>query len=151
MSKLSEQSTGNQRSEAGMFYPTGYLVVGFDHEGDATAAHDYLSNAGFQADDLTIVPAEQMREAAEENLRKPGLFASIGASLPVREKQLELARRGCEFILVNAPSDAAEARARQALAHLPVRYAVKYRHLVIEDMRSQNVSTQPHSDAARGA
>ncbi|MEC9408719.1 MAG: hypothetical protein ABF271_15110 [Abyssibacter sp.] len=151
MSKLSEQSAGNQRMEAGMFYPTGYMVVGFDHTGDASAAHDYLRNAGFEPDDITIVPAEQMRREAEANLSNPGLFASIGASLPVREKQLDLARRGCEFVLVNAPTDHAETRAKKALAQLPVRYAVKYRHLVIEDMRNQIESTQPHSDAARGA
>ena len=105
----------------------------------------------FEPDDITIVPAEQMRREAEANLSNPGLFASIGASLPVREKQLDLARRGCEFVLVNAPTDHAETRAKKALAQLPVRYAVKYRHLVIEDMRNQIESTQPHSDAARGA
>ena len=149
MSKLTNHSDSNHAREAGMFYPTAHMVIAFDHDGDAAAAHDYLKDAGFPEDDITVVPAKQMETEAARNLDNPSFMASIGASLPVREKQLELARRGCEFVMVKAESDNEEDQVIQAMSRLPVRYAVKYRKLVIEDMRTRISSIEPHSDPAR--
>ncbi|WP_348675771.1 hypothetical protein [uncultured Abyssibacter sp.] len=149
MTKLTNQSEGNHAREAGMFYPTGHLVIGFDHQGDADTAHDHLQKAGFPEDDITVVPAKQMEAEAAKNLEHPNLMSSLGSSLPVREKQLQLAQKGCEFVMVLADSDDKEEQAIQAVSHLPVRYAVKYRKLVIEDLRARIDSTESHSDPAR--
>ncbi len=77
-------------------------------------------------------------------------FMSVmGASLPVRRKQRELVRRSCEFVMVKAESNNEEDEVIHAMSRLPVRYAVKYRKLVIEDMRTRISSIEPHSDPAR--
>lgn len=149
MPKLSNQSDGNHAREAGLFYPTGHLVIGFDDDGDAQAAHDDLRRAGFPEDDITDVPARKMEEEATRNLERPNLMSSLGSSLPVREKQLQLAQQGCDFVMVLANSAAKETQAIDAVSDRSVRYAVKYRTLVIEDMRARIKSAKSRCDPAR--
>src|SRR3546814_20539859 len=71
-----------------------------------------------------------MAHEAARNLEHPSFFASTGSSMPTRQKQLELARDGHDFVLIHAPSTADEKRALQALAATPPRYAIKYKRLI---------------------
>ncbi|NGY06848.1 hypothetical protein [Solimonas terrae] len=134
MNKLRRQEDANQISEAGMFYPTGYIVSGFADRAAARKAEQSLHAQGFGDDDVQYVSAADMHKAASRNLEHPSLFASTGSSMPTRQKQLELARDGHDFVLVRAPEAGDEERALRALASAPPRYAVKYRRLIIENI-----------------
>ncbi|WP_043113492.1 hypothetical protein [Solimonas soli] len=134
MSKLEQQDRANQRSEGGMFYPTGYIVAGFASPECARDALHHLQESGFAEDDITLVKAAQMAREAEHNLESPSLFASMGSSLQVRQKQLELARQGWDFLLIDAGSQERERRAVQALSGCKVGYAIKYKPLIIENI-----------------
>lgn len=134
MSAMSHQAEANQKSEAGIFYPTGYIVSAFADRTAAEKARAGLQAQGFGEADLKYVPAAEMARAARQNLENPSFFASVGSSLPTRQKQLELAQQGCEFLLIHAPEPEDEERVLRALSDVPTRYAVKYKRLIIENM-----------------
>jgi len=134
MSKLEQQDRANQKSEGGMFYPTGFIVAGFPSADCAKDALQHLQDSGFGSADITLVKAEQMAREAERNLESPSLFASMGSSLQVRQKQLELAQQGWDFLLIDAGSHEAEERAVQALGGCNIGYAIKYKPLIIENI-----------------
>ena len=151
MSKLLQQSDKNADSEGGMFYPTGYLVTAFDASGDASRARDALAMAGFDAEELTLVSAEEMQRQAAQNLEHPTLLAALGSTVAIRQKQFDLAEEGCTFLLVPAASDEEEAAAVAALDAVPVRYAVKYRRLVIENLLPKLAHATPDPEPARAS
>jgi hypothetical protein len=147
MGKLTHQADANQRSEAGMFYPTGYIVAGFESSTSAREAQRRLQQQGFGSDDVTLVAARQMAQEAEKNLESPSLFASMGSSLPVRQKQLELAQNGWDFLLIHAAQHDEEEHAVQALTGTGVRYAIKYRPLIIENLMPNIPTSAEHVPA----
>lgn len=147
MSKIERQQDANQASEAGIFYPTGHIVAGFANADDAKAAQKQLQDGGCGGEIRFISDAEMAREA-EKNLQSPSFFASMGSSLPVRQKQLELAKDGWNFLLIHAPQSEDEARVAEALGGSKVRYAIKYRTLIIENILP-NISTRGEHTPAR--
>jgi hypothetical protein len=151
MSKLKRQEDANQVSEAGMFYPTGHIVAGFGDAATAKKAQEFLKQQGFGDHDLRYVPAAEMARDAARNLENPSLFASSGSSMPTRQKQLELAKDGCEFVIIYAPDKEDERRALHALAALPTCYAVKYKRLIIENVLQDIPSQGARREASRVA
>lgn len=151
MSELKRQEDANQASEAGMFYPTGYIVAGFADSATAKDAQAGLQRQGFGHEDLKYVPAAEMAREAARNLENPSFFASTGSSMPTRQKQLELARDGYDFILIHAPKKEDEKRALQALASAPPRYAIKYKRLIIENLMHEIPTPSSQSQSSRVA
>lgn len=133
MKTIHEQSEANKFLEGGIFYPTGHMLVAFADSKLAAKGKSALKKAGFDDEQLLSIDARTMVHEAQENLDKPGLL-SVGASLPARQKQLELAQQGCDFILIQAPEEEDHLRAIHCLEGLSVTYAVKYRALIIEDL-----------------
>lgn len=151
MSELKRQQDANQVSEAGMFYPTGYIVAGFAESATAKDARSNLQRQGFGDEDLKYVPAAEMAREAAKNLENPSFFASTGASMPTRQKQLELAQDGYEFLLIHAPDKEDEKRALQALAGAPPSYAIKYKRLIIENLMQEIPVAASRSQSTRVA
>lgn len=133
MHPIHDQKDANKFREGGIFYPTGHVVAAFDNARIADSALKALREAGFSEDHLTVIDAATMKREAGENLEDRGIL-SVGASVPVREKQLELAEAGCHFLMIYAPEDEDHERVKQSLVRVPTRYAVKYRALVIENL-----------------
>lgn len=148
MQTIHRQADANKFMEGGVFYPTGYVVAAFPDPGAAGRVRAALLADGFDAEAVQHVDARTMAQEAEQNLDSKGLMA-VGASVPVREKQLELARDGCDFLLIRAPENDEEARAVKALSSAPVRYAVKYKRLIIENLIPEIPSSTPDSAPAR--
>lgn len=151
MSKLLDQSQKNAESEGRIFYPTGYIVAAFEAAHDAQRVRAALAGAGVPDGELTLVAPDDMREQARRNLEHPSLFAAMGSTVAVRQKQLDLAEQGCTFLLIEADGDAAEAQAIDGLSTAPVRYAVKYRRLVIENLLPKIGSARPDPEPARAS
>lgn len=133
MAKEPLTADADKALEAGVFYPRHCIMLGLD--GDQVAeALKALREAGFSEADCQRIDASRFLQDAQHNVDDAGLFASLGKSLHVRYKQLELARAGVEFIVVRAPTGQDTERVVKALKTLPVRYAIKYETLVIEDL-----------------
>lgn len=148
MKPIHDQKDANKFREGGIFYPTGHVVAAFDNAEVADEARQALLDAGFESDHVVAIDAAEMRREAGENLEHRGPL-SIGASVPVRQKQLELAEDGCHFLMIFAPDDEDHERVKQALAGVSTRYAVKYRALVIENIAIDMTSGKPGSEPAR--
>lgn len=148
METITEQKQANKFLEGGIFYPTGHVLTGFETAEYAKKARQALSNAGFTDDHLlSISAAEMAREAAKNLDDKSGL--SAGASVPTRQKQLELAEQGCHFLLAYAPGDEDHEKVLVALRGIPVNYAVKYRRLIIENLVPETRTAAVDPAAAR--
>lgn len=147
MHPVHHQKEANKIMEGGVFYPTGHIVAAFVDEASAMKAQACLVREHWPEDHVVYVDPPAMVREAEENLEDAS-FLAAGASLPAREKQLELARAGCHFLLIFAPDDDDQERAMQLLDGLAVRYAVKYHRLIIENL-VQDIHSSAHTEAAR--
>jgi hypothetical protein len=134
MDKAEDLTDVRKRIEGNVFYPTGYIVVALDPDAEVEQAHRALLSAGFSDDDCIHVPAQTLVEEAQAELHKPHPLAILGYSMQTLERHLQLAREGCDFLLVKAPDQNAEERVRSVLSGVPIRLAVKYGHFLIEDI-----------------
>ncbi|MGQ0619831.1 MAG: hypothetical protein ACT4QA_07935 [Panacagrimonas sp.] len=148
MDPIHHQKEANKFFEGGIFYPTGHVITAFPTAEDAGRAQEALGKAGFVGDHVMSIDARTMAREAGENLDSRGLL-SVGASVPTRQKQLELAQQGCHFLLIHAPEDADHERVMRTLSDTPVRYAVKYHRLVIQNLIDGIPNTAPDAEPAR--
>lgn len=148
MDPIHDQKQANKFLEGGIFYPTGHVLAGFATQELASESRDALQRAGFSGEKVLMIDAATMAREARENLASQGLL-SFGASLPTRQKQLDLAEQGVHFILVHAPGDEDHDRVIQALDGIELRYAVKYHTLIIENLVVDASNTAPNSEPAR--
>lgn len=54
----------------GLFYPVGYLVVGFKNKESALQVQQDLKTGGYEDNDCTFFSCKEVTEAATENLEK---------------------------------------------------------------------------------
>lgn len=148
MDPIHAQTDANKFLEGGIFYPTGHVVTAFESADTAAQAREALSQAGFRNEHLLAIDADTMAREAAKNLDDKSML-SAGASVPTRQKQLELAEAGCHFLVVYAPDDEDHERALKALAGLPLKYAVKYRRLIIENLIELASTTSATPQPAR--
>lgn len=147
MQPVHHQKEANKVMEGGVFYPTGHIVAAFADEKSALQAQERLVREHWPEDHVVYVDPAAMEREAEENLEDAS-FLSAGSSVPARQKQLELAREGCHFLLIFAPDDEDQERAMQLLDGMAVRYAVKYHRLIIENL-VKDIRSSARREAAR--
>lgn len=147
MHPVHDQKEANKFLEGGVFYPTGHIVVAFENASAARKAQGVLTRGQWPEDHVMYVDAASMADEAEENLQDAS-FLSAGASVPARQKQLELAKAGCHFLLVFAPDTDDQERAMSLLNGHPVVYAAKYNRLIIENL-VKDIHSSSSKEAAR--
>ncbi|WP_205012795.1 hypothetical protein [Nitrosomonas sp. HPC101] len=54
----------------GLFYPVGYLVVGFKNNKDALQVQKDLETGGYEPEDCALFSCKEVTEAAADNLKK---------------------------------------------------------------------------------
>jgi hypothetical protein len=132
----SKRNLSEFESDFGMFYPVGYLVVGFPSVEDAQKVQRDLITGGYKPDDCMLYSSEEMREAAERNLREhTGLLARLGSSDEAVQVYLDAAKQGAAFLLIYAPDDLSAARAMNVIRRVPFKFAHRYHRLVIEELK----------------
>lgn len=152
MQPIHDQKTANKFLEGGVFYPTGHIVTGFEssdaNKDAALYAQKALLDGGISQDHMTLFASSTMAREAADNLEHAGIL-SVGASLPAREMQLELAKDGCDFLMIYAPTDNDQDKVIKLLQGHPLRYAAKYHRLVIEDLLTRFNSSADKKERAR--
>jgi hypothetical protein len=147
MHPVHDQKEANKFLEGGVFYPTGHIVVAFENAAAAKKAQVVLTRGQWPEGHVLYVDAASMADEAEENLQDAS-FLSAGASVPARQKQLELAKAGCHFLLIFAPDTDDQERAMSLLNGHAVVYAAKYNRLIIENL-VQDIYSSADKEAAR--
>jgi hypothetical protein len=137
MRKSLLSSAAHRYIEGGITYPTGHILAAFAEYDEAARLRHVLMAGGYGADECTLLTPADVIEAAQRELSAPTLLASLGYGLQARHEQLQLARDGHHFLLVHAPHHSDYEHMLRVLARTHVRYAVRYRSLVIEDITPQ--------------
>lgn len=134
MAKDNPAAHADKAEEAGVFYPRHCILIGLPDEDSIRHASDALMRSGIAASDVERIDNQRFAAQAQDNVENASWFASLGKSVHVHRKQMELAREGVQFLVIRAPESKDTERVVAALKSLPVRYAVKYETLVIEDL-----------------
>lgn len=147
MQPVHDQKEANKFLEGGVFYPTGHIVAAFETAATALEAQEALVRGQWPEDHVVYIDSASMAQEAEENLHDAS-FLAAGASVPARQKQLELAEAGCHFLLIFAPDTEDQQRAMTLLGGHSVVYAAKYNRLIIENL-VKDIQSSAHKEAAR--
>ena len=119
----------------GVFYPTGYAFLLFPDEADASKAAAELEAAGFDGDNIMLLPPEViLSEIGKVDGESDVDLPSVGTEGATVRKYVDLARDGHFAVMVKAPSDKDTQRVMAAVANLPFSYGQKYHILAIEDL-----------------
>ncbi len=135
MSQATHCSLDQQQQDGadlGNYYPTHHVLIAFEQSEQADVAHQALAEAGF--DQIRQIDDKTMASASQKGLDSAGLLAAMGASLKMVELHLTLAKEGCHFLVVHAPSDEDTKRLMQVVRRGGFRIAQKYRRFVIETL-----------------
>ncbi len=131
----SDPSEMPKTTDFGIFYPVGYLVVGFSSRADAEQVQRDLMTGGYDESDCLLLTSEQVAEHAQRNLDEhTGFLARLGKSDDAVQLHLDAAREGATFLMIYAPGDSDTARARNVIRRVPFVFAHRYHRLVIEDL-----------------
>lgn len=124
------------QKDFGIFYPVGYIVVGFPDEADALQVQQDLLTGGYEAGDCTLHRAREVAEAATRNLRNnDGFLAMLGKSDDAVRVHLRAAEKGATFVLIYAPGDLESSRAMTVVRRAPFEFAHRYHRFVIESLK----------------
>lgn len=132
--KVSDTSE-HKRSDFGAFYPMGYVVAAFPGASDAKRVRKDLLTGGYEERDVLHFEADAMAASLRRNLEGAGLMAGLGATKSSLRRQLGLAEKGCDFLLVHAPSHEEVDRVMNVVHRVPFRLAQKFHRFAIEDLK----------------
>jgi hypothetical protein len=107
----------------GLFYPVGYLVVGFPGREDALRVQQDLMTGGYEADDCAFFSCKEVKEAAKESLDQGNFLPRLGGVDKVIEKHLEAAKEGSSFLVI-----------MNVIRRVPFEFAHRYHRLAIEEL-----------------
>ena len=119
----------------GVFYPTGYMIVMFPTEQDATEAAGKLEQDGFSGDKISLLTPDAIQEKIARTVGSADIpLPSAGSEADTVRRFAELAGQGHHGLMIHAPHGDETAYIMELLKGAPISYAQKYRQLVIEDL-----------------
>lgn len=142
------QSAQGAMLEGGVFYPVGCIVAGVQDHEQALRLRRLFEEAGWEDDECLLAEAKVVASDAAGEVAGQNIIAALGASAQVRDRQRQLARQGCDFLVVHAPSSQDRREVLDLLARVPVRYAVRYGRFAIEDL-IDHIPSADRPEAAR--
>jgi hypothetical protein len=123
-----------QTSTLSIFKPVGHTLIAFHTEDEHQSAHQALKALGFQDASLVHYSATQMVALVEAELLAAGPSANFGYELDLLRAHGELAKIGCSFLVVNAPTDALSGQVAELVRGIRPATAQHYGRLLIQDL-----------------
>jgi hypothetical protein len=118
----------------GAFYPTGHVVIFFANKGDAERAREALLTGGYEEDGIVVLSSDYVVSAIESSRPHISLLAQFGFEPQDVEEHLELAKQGCEKMIVYAPTEHESKRVMKVARRFDIRLAEKYHRLAVEHL-----------------
>lgn len=125
---------GEVPESAGVFKPTGHVVIAFRDQADLLAAKDALSKRGFAERDFTTYTPDEMKAQSEQQVKQAGMLASFGHEINLIKLYGDLADEGHHFLVVFAPEDDQHVVVAEVARRNNAKLAQKYNSLVIEEL-----------------
>jgi hypothetical protein len=119
----------------GAFYPTGHVVIFFANKGDAERAREALLTGGYEEGEIVILSSDYVVSTIEHLRPHVSVLAQFfGSETRHMEEHLELARQGCDKMVVYAPTEHETKRVMKVARRFGIRFAEKYHRLAIEHL-----------------
>jgi len=127
------QLDSEMKNIAGVFYPTGWMVLLFPGEQQARDAARKLAGAGIAERHMMFLGPEDFRQIAGA-AGDEAILPSAGTEADTIRKMAALFAQGHHGLMVHAPAQADSDRVMEILRDTPMSFGQKYRKLVIEDV-----------------
>ncbi len=143
----------------GEFYPTHYILAGYESDADAQAAEEAFRASGVAAEDVRAATGQfvagYLETRGDRNaLDKLGskLADVVGTENEFVAQDKLFARRGGAFLFVYAPREQDAENAKAVFASHPPTFARRYLHVAIEELvlHKDKVHTIRGTDTPRG-
>ena len=135
----SQEKTSEQRkypTSFGLFYPIGYVVVGFLSKEDALRVQQDLITGGYERDDCAFFTSKEVKELTRKNLdQNQGFIARYGWADEAIQIHLESAKEGSSFLVIYAPDQLSSDRAMNVIHRVSFEFAHRYHRLAIEVLK----------------
>jgi len=119
----------------GVFYPTGHMFIMFPSEKDARDAERKLERAGCSGESISLLTPEDIQQKIARTIGSADMpLPSAGTEAETVRRFARLASQGHYALMIHAPSAEETEHVMSILKDVPISFAQKYRHLVIEDL-----------------
>ncbi len=134
-SKRAPGTEGFFATRMGVYYPSQHVVLAIAEPEVAEALAGELREAGFPEGDIYTASPHEMQAFLEQTFQDAGMIAQIvGAELKQAEILVQLAQTGCGFLIVRIPDEASRDKLLDLGARHPLRKALYYHALAIEEL-----------------
>jgi hypothetical protein len=124
----------NPPTSFGVFKPVGHTLIAFHTEDELVSAVVALKAMDFVDDNMAHYSAEQMSTQIAVELRTASPLATFGYELDLIHMHEDMAKKGCSFLVVNAPTDARAAQVAELVRSIKPVTAQHYGRFMIEDL-----------------
>jgi hypothetical protein len=116
----------NVQRSFGAFYPSGHVVIFFANKGDAERAREALLTGGYEQNEIVVLSSDYVVTCVKNMLPNVSLLAQTGSETRHLREHLELAKQGCDKMVVYAPTEHESQRVMNVARRFDIRLAEKY-------------------------
>jgi hypothetical protein len=121
----------NPTTTFGVFKPVGHTLIAFYTEDELNAAVAALMRLGFLKSSMVRYSAAEMAAQVDAELLAASPLANFGYELDLIHLHTDLAKKGCCFLVVDAPTDVLSAQVAALVPSIKPATAQHYGHLLI--------------------
>jgi hypothetical protein len=118
----------------GVFKPVGHTLIAFYTEDELRSTVQALTTLGFLNSSMVRYSAKEMAAQVDAQSLTASPLANFGYELDLVHLHGDLAKRGCCFLVVEAPTDILSAQVAALVQSIKPATAQHYGHLLIEDL-----------------
>lgn len=124
----------NPPTTFGVFKPVGHTLIAFHTRDELEAAQTKLLTLGFGSSSMVHYTASEMRAQVDAELLTANPLANFGYELDLIRAHGELAKQGCSFLVVDAPTDALADQVAELVHSIQPATAQHYGRFLIQDL-----------------
>jgi len=124
----------NPPTTFGVFKPVGHTLIAFHTEDELASAVVALKAMGFVDDSMARYSAAEMTAQIKAELLTASPLSTFGYELDLVHMHEDMAKNGCSFLVVNAPTDAQAAQVAELVRSIKPVTAQHYGRFMIEDL-----------------
>ena len=132
----------------GVFKPVGHTLMAFYTEDQLQSAVVALTALGFAPASMVHFSAGEMATQVDAQLLAASPLASFGYELDLIRVHGDLAKKGCSFLVVDAPNDVLAAQVAELVHSIKPATAQHYGLLMIEDLTEKAPGRMGEEEAA---
>ena len=118
----------------GVFKPVGHTLIAFHTEDELEAATVTLTAMGFLPTSLVRYSSAEMAAQVDDELLNASSLANFGYEIDLIRVHGDLAKQGCSFLVVDAPTDGLAAQVADLVHAIKPATAQHYGRFMIQNL-----------------